>query len=73
MKQEFRDCPDVQKRLPASTGKTKKQKAVSLNGAAEPSALMTVPLVALCAAALCVGLFGSWFAETLGGVIRRLV
>ena len=73
VKQEFGDCPDVQKRLPASTGKTKKQKAVSWNGAAEPSAFMTVPLVALCAAALCVGLCGSWFAEALGGVIRGLV
>ncbi|MBQ7682225.1 MAG: proton-conducting membrane transporter [Oscillibacter sp.] len=72
MKEAFGDCPAVQKRLPASTGKTKKQK-LSLTGAAEPSALMTVPLAVLCTAALCVGLFGAWFAEGLGDVIRGLV
>lgn len=71
VKQAFGDCPAVQKRLP-TPGKGKKQK-VSLNGAAEPSFLITVPLVILCAAALCVGLFGSWFAETFGDVIRGLV
>ncbi|MBR3570441.1 MAG: proton-conducting membrane transporter [Oscillibacter sp.] len=71
VKEAFKDCPAVQKRLSANTGKGKKQK-VSLSGAAEPSALMTIPLAVLCAAALCVGLFGSWFADAFGGVIRGL-
>lgn len=72
VKETFKDCPDVQKRLPAAGSKGKKPK-VSLSGAAEPSALMTIPLAVLCAAALCVGLFGSWFAGTLGDMIRGLV
>ena len=38
----------------------------------EPSALMTVPLLTLCAAALCVGLFGSFLAELLRGVAAGL-
>ena len=72
VKEAFKDCPDVQKRLPSAGSKGKKPK-VSLSGAAEPSALMTLPLILLCAAALCVGLFGSWFAGTLSEMIRGAV
>ena len=72
-KESYKDCPAVQKLLPVNTGKPKKQKAVSLDGAAEPSALMTVPLALLCVAALCVGLFGARFADALADVIRGLV
>ena len=72
VKKAFADCPDVQKRLPAAGSKGKKQK-ISLAGAAEPSALTTIPLAVLCAAALCVGLFGSWFAGTLAETVRGLV
>lgn len=77
-KTAFGDVPAVVKRIgrgnAADAGrKSRKRKAVSLSGAAEPSALMTVPLILLCAAALCVGLFGSWFAETLGDTIRGMM
>lgn len=73
VKDAFKDCPDVQKRLPVAGSKNGKKKMASLSGAAEPSALMTIPLVILCAAALCVGLFGSWFAGTLSEMLWGLV
>ncbi len=43
--------------------------AAAADGSAEPSIRMLLPMTALCAAALAVGLMGSYFAGYMGGLI----
>ena len=48
-----------------------KQNPDTVPECAEPSLLMTVPMIILCIVALCVGMFGSSFAQWLSSAVMR--